>query len=275
MSPALNEDSSIEDWLLERYAKLARSDPWSIERYAACRLLKESGIPCYVWAEDALAYYGVPTVVFDIHIVVDEVRKATDALAERGWHPPPPGFEARYSDVKEATYYLVEPQCKSVGPFDSVVALTSASAWDIKLPDITTQKNWHLRKTVRWPFIPPLHQLLDSLIERWLDTSDTQNLFLGRISCFLGYLYGNVPVLKRKDFADCLKPEHRQYHFDVVAGVSYTRERFRIHSRRVRDSIVRGEFEFCECSVSRDDERYFTAGVEARLLASLPPPNHR
>ncbi|KAJ5459462.1 hypothetical protein N7530_011406 [Penicillium desertorum] len=69
----------------------------------ACRLLKESGIPCYLWAEDALAYYGVPTVVFDVHIVVGDVKKAADALVERGWHPPPPESEARYIDIEEAT----------------------------------------------------------------------------------------------------------------------------------------------------------------------------
>jgi hypothetical protein len=33
---------------------------------------------------------------------------------------------------------IVEPQCKSVGPTDPLVALTAASDWDIKLPDIAT-----------------------------------------------------------------------------------------------------------------------------------------
>lgn len=116
MSPFLNEVTPIEGWLLEQYSKQACDDPWSIERYPACRLLKESGIPCYLWAEDALAYYGVPTVVFDVHIVVGDVKKAADALVERGWHPPPPDFEARYSDIEEATCYLVKSQCESVGP---------------------------------------------------------------------------------------------------------------------------------------------------------------
>lgn len=69
---------------------------------------------------------------------------------------------------------------------------------------------------------------------------------------------------------------HQQYHFDVIAGVSYTREPFRIDSKRIRDSILRGENEFCGCSVSRDDERFSTASVvEAQLLAMLPPANHK
>ncbi|EEP77343.1 predicted protein [Uncinocarpus reesii 1704] len=274
MSPALDEVTPIEGWLLEQYAKQACDDPWSIERYSACRLLKESGISCYLWAEDALVYYGVPTGVFDIHIIVDDVKKAADALIERGWHPPPPDFKARYIDIEEATCYLVELQCKSVRNFDPVVALTAASDWDIKLPDIAMQKSWQPQRIARWPFIPPLHQLLDSLIRKWLDTSD--HLFFCRhISNFLGYLYDYVPILNLREFADYLKVEHQQYHFDVIAGVSYTREPFRIHSKKVRDSILRGDYEICECSVSRDDDRFFTAGVEAQLLAMLPPANHK
>ncbi|KAK2809031.1 hypothetical protein FQN50_004084 [Emmonsiellopsis sp. PD_5] len=274
MSPTLNAATPIEDWLLARYANQACDDPWSIRRYSACRLLKKSGISCYLWAEDALAYYGVPTGLKDIHIVVDDVKKAADALVERGWQRPPPHFKPRYTDIEKATCYLVEPQCRSVGPFDPVVALTAASDWDITLPDIATQTSSHPRKTTRWPFMPALHQLLDSFIGKWLDTPDEHSSFCGHISCFVGYLYGYVPILKRRDFADYLKVEHRQYHFDVIAGVSYTREPFRIHSRDIRNSILRGEYELRECSVSRDDQRFFTAAVEARLLAMLPPANY-
>lgn len=187
MSPFLNEVTPIEGWLLEQYSKQACDDPWSIERYPACRLLKESGIPCYLWAEDALAYYGVPTVVFDVHIVVGDVKKAADALVERGWHPPPPDFEARYSDIEEATCYLVKSQCESVGPLWN----TGNIIW-----------MWSQESVI-----------LESL--------------------------------------------------------------FRIHSQKIRESILRGEYELRECSVSRDDERFFTAGVEAQLLATLPPAKHK
>lgn len=72
---------------------------------------------------------------------MDDVKEAADALIERGWHAPPPDFEARYIGIEEATCYLVELQSKSVGLLDSVVALTAVSDWDIKLPDIVMQKS--------------------------------------------------------------------------------------------------------------------------------------
>lgn len=261
--------SMIDDWLLKRYATQVCDDPWAIQRYSALRLLKESDIPCYLWAEDALAYYGVPTFVFDINIVVRDVQEAADALMRKGWHLPPPDFEPRANHIREETFYLVESGCTVVGPYDSVVVLTAASNWDVELPDVATRKG-----TTRWPFIPELHQLLDSFLQKWLDIPAVHSFPRGHIGCFLSYLYGYIPVLKLREFADYLKLEHRQYHFDVIAGVNYTTVPFRRHSREVRDSIRRGEHRFNDCSVSRDDDRYFTARVEAQLLASLPPPIH-
>lgn len=35
--------------------------------------------------EDAIALYGVPTMVFDLHLLVPDLNEATRALMERGW----------------------------------------------------------------------------------------------------------------------------------------------------------------------------------------------
>lgn len=58
--------------------------------------------------------------------------------------------------------------------------------------------------------------------------------------------------------------EHRRYHFDVIAGVSVGTEPYRAHQRKVRDSIRKGEYELRDCSVEKDNERFFTGRVEAR-----------
>lgn len=184
---------SIEEWLRELYAKNGCDDPWSIPRHAACRVLKESGIPGYIWAEDAVAYYGVPTALFDVHIVVDDVQKAVDVLVNRGWSSPPAEFQGRYKDIREEMYYLVEPQ---------------------------------------------------------RDSSETDRTPMDPLNVVVALLAG-------------------RYHFDVIAGVSVGTEPYRAHQRKVRDSIRKGEYELCDGSVEKDDERFFTGRVEARLLASL------
>lgn len=49
-------------------------------------LLHDSNIPCIIWCEDAVGYYGVPTVVFNLHILVPDIHKAAKVLTQRGWH---------------------------------------------------------------------------------------------------------------------------------------------------------------------------------------------
>ena len=40
----------------------------SMNRSQALYLLRAHGIACIVWFEDAIAYYGVPTGLFDLHV---------------------------------------------------------------------------------------------------------------------------------------------------------------------------------------------------------------
>lgn len=54
-------------------------------RHLPCAILREKGIPCLVWFEDAIAPYGVPTVVFDLHLLVPDIHEAARALFENGW----------------------------------------------------------------------------------------------------------------------------------------------------------------------------------------------
>ena len=267
---------SVETKLRDIYAKNACDDPWSIERYSACRVLKDNGIPCYIWSEDALSYYGVPTAVFDVHIVVDDVEEAMEVLVGEGWSPPPPGFEARYTHIKEATHYLVRPgvnigktDLTAVGHWTTLVAIMDASEWNVKLPHISSPTYHPPKRDDRWPFIPPLHELLDPLIQRWLVTPDEHPDFRGHLGIFLGYLYSHVSILQMREFAPYLKKEHRQYHFDKIAGVSVISEVYREHQRNIRELILKGEYELCHCSAESNDERFFTKEAEARLWAAL------
>src|SRR6266487_1807366 len=103
VGPGIPPLSSIEDWFRDHYAAAGRDDPWSAMRYSACRVLKENGMSCFVWNEDALAYYGVRTVVFSLYLVVSDVNKAREVLINGGWLEPPADFEAPYRDIGEAT----------------------------------------------------------------------------------------------------------------------------------------------------------------------------
>lgn len=49
-------------------------------RLEAPNTLLRHGIPCVVWAEDALWYYGVRTVCFDLHLIVEDSEAAAKCL---------------------------------------------------------------------------------------------------------------------------------------------------------------------------------------------------
>jgi hypothetical protein len=48
-------------------------------------VLRDRKIPRVVWFEDTLHYYGIPTVVFDLYILVPDIDTAADCLVKAGW----------------------------------------------------------------------------------------------------------------------------------------------------------------------------------------------
>lgn len=54
-------------------------------RFYPCKILREHKIPCIIWFEDAAAHYGVPTVVFVLHLLVPNIVEAGQVLADCGW----------------------------------------------------------------------------------------------------------------------------------------------------------------------------------------------
>jgi hypothetical protein len=54
-------------------------------RHIGPQTLLLKGVPCVIWAEDALHHYGVPTVVFDMFCLVEDEISAAQKLEETGF----------------------------------------------------------------------------------------------------------------------------------------------------------------------------------------------
>lgn len=107
------------------------------------------------------------------------------------------------------------------------------------------------------PF-PSLPGLLDALIESWLECPNNDASLSIGLACQISYLYAYVPVLKQQSsFVEQLRYEHRQFHFDVLAGMETGTLPFRRHQRPIRDALRRGEYELQECSAPRDTKELF------------------
>ncbi|GFF69697.1 conserved hypothetical protein [Aspergillus lentulus] len=114
---------------------------------------------------------------------------------------------------------------------------------------------------------PPLSGLLDALIESWLGGPCDDDSVLLHLAVQFNYLYEYVPALKERSFANQLKYEHRQFHLDVLAGMSTTLPS-RKHQHGIRDALLKGHYELQERSALRDNEELF----DPRKRVPLPPP---
>ncbi|KAF9888868.1 hypothetical protein FE257_008237 [Aspergillus nanangensis] len=225
-------------------------------RYRLCQDFFDHQIPHAIWFEDALVHYGVPNVVFDLYILVEDIDRAANLLTQAGWtldmKKPP--------RIGNAEVDLVDfPQRRLMSPDgQTITVLLPAAGWKFHLTSETRLIYAPLenKSTHGVPF-PPLAGLLDALIESWLDCPSDDAMLLIVLACQISYLYAHVPGLKQRSFADQMKYEHRQFHFDVVAGMETGTLPFRRHQRVIRDALLQGEYELRECSASRDDKDLF------------------
>lgn len=233
------------------------------KRLNACHLLQQNGVPSVIWFEDAIAYYGVPTAVFDVFLLVSDIDEAAAVLTESGWGPPPTRPSDRY-------HFLNQPpplRCRRLVPPDAEAGEATVSRpsrpafYNPHSPTVTVllpAADWEfssgkLLQSSRNTFIPPLWALADSLIGVLLDLPDRSRV-QRHVSVQLSYLYGHVEQVKEKSFADRLRYEHRQFHFDCLAGMTMGTIPFIVHERAIRDSLRQGEHELQDCSAAKTEE---------------------
>ena len=156
-------------------------------RYRAPQLLLDKGIPCVIWAEDALAHYGVPTECFDLFLLVHDPTQAAKCLMAGGFRV---GSNDCYKDIPELDEDVprfIDPayrQISSLSNIESCVALLSAQDWGYMLPS----------DTVGLSSFPPLNALFDSLVHTWLDAPTA--IFALHFIVHIGYLLEYVPAIR-------------------------------------------------------------------------------
>ena len=101
------------------------------KRLVALRQLTARGIPCIMWAEDALCYvYRIATALFDQQILVpDDLLESATAVLQEGWYVPtvpawdylerrqpnkglspfPNSIHLRHLDIPDEQPYKLEP----------------------------------------------------------------------------------------------------------------------------------------------------------------------
>lgn len=215
-------------------------------RFEPCRILRDKDIPCLVWFEDAIAAYGVPTVVFDLYLLVADIGEAARALMAAGWtdaapldrlfhflNGPPPVSHRRFSPPRNSNTIIAEgvrPERYKSGPPTTV--LLAAADWKVAVDRLCACSSDG--------FVPPLSLLVDALIESLLD-SPPDTAVSSHLAVHVSYLYGYCAPLKTPDFADYLEVEHRQFHLDALTKPGLGTIPFTEEQRRIRDEIRAGK----------------------------------
>ena len=226
----------------------------SIEKdvlFEACRVLSAAKIPCYVWGEHALAYgFGIPTIVFDMFLLVEDPEAAAQALLDRGLvrAKPNPLF-AKISQFRQAPRLVVStPSPTSSGNI-------AGHLKDSELPNIGDAEDpgWVLLRASDWPnntlahagssYIPSMSAYLNCLISTYMETFDIE--LRSHISCHISYFYYYLKEVETDEFNEKILLENRQFHFDRLTRNHDRREivseRILVVNRHIRQRIRRGE----------------------------------
>ncbi|KAK4151685.1 hypothetical protein C8A00DRAFT_16926 [Chaetomidium leptoderma] len=191
-------------------------------RFSACSILYRAGIPASVWLEDALAYHDVPTLVFDLFLLVPDVDAAARALVSAGYQrgelslalSPIRQFDNLYIPLRTESQHATTdaesaPQSPEID--ETRVILLPAKEWFHELPAAPEDM-------VDW--FPTLPQLLTALIAKWLSLEEGDRDLRLRIAVFLGYIYEYLDTVKVPRFEQQLPQQFRTFHSDQVQGIN-------------------------------------------------------
>lgn len=246
------------------------------KRYDACRALQAAGVSCTLWFEDAVRYHGVPTHLFDIYILVEDVAQAERVLVDAGWPRTtinlhmvgsttlsspvvrlvPPGMDP-IPPPKPPPPPLLEGNGSVLYRLPTTVALLPAHVWSY---DLTT----HPRDS----FFPPLPALLDAMIDTTLSDSEDMAHERRAVSTHMIYLHYYIHEIRDTSFVKSLRFDNRQFHNDLCAGMMIGTVQVADHGRRVREEIRQGKRQQIEECSDWDNPRPFFLQVQHSTSSS-------
>jgi hypothetical protein len=157
-------------------------------RFLPCRILYEAGVPCVIWGEDALTAYDIPTIVWDLFLLVHDPESAARVLASHGFSRTTPN--PRFSNIPQMSHNVPRLAQIPASAFHDMADLPKGD--DVNAPGVILlpAKYWRykLPRTVNEVdnFIPPLSTLLNTLIGVWIDLPDNAAFLRDYIAIHIG-----------------------------------------------------------------------------------------
>ncbi|OAA62745.1 hypothetical protein SPI_04285 [Niveomyces insectorum RCEF 264] len=191
----------------------------NVARYAACNTLHTAGIPVCIWLEDALGHLGVPTLAFELYLLVHDVAAATQILLESGYQRGKPSLAIesipQFHNLFTLPRHEISGSPTSSEPDDSEqpsVILLPAAEWFYKLPErIENMADW----------FPTLPGIYSALVAKWLSLNEDEHALRLRIAVFIGYIYEYLDdTIRSPGFEQQLPAKYGQFHRDQLRGIN-------------------------------------------------------
>lgn len=184
----------------------------------------------------------MPTVVFDVYLLVPDIDEADEALRQHGYDTAsPPEFDTvhpleGFPTLKAPLSHLrlIPSNWDAKEEQRTISILIPADIWNGTAPQLAQAASDPDR------FFPPVLVVIDSLIDAWLDAPRGYDL-PSYLNVQLAYVCRCVVSVKNASFAEQLRPEHRQFHLDCLGKGSFWTLPFRDCRLQIRDSFLKGQ----------------------------------
>lgn len=182
-----------------------------MQRLEAAKILHDHNIRTCFWAEDAVAFYGVPTVVFELYLLVpdEELQKASAILSTSpGFHHVPPNeqtLRCRHNFIKYWSYRYIGQWSNSMGV--QLLPAQEFAAFTINEKTTITRGSY---------LYPKLPDFIEALVHKYLEPCKTvdERGYLTFIRLYLLYL--SSYAVDRYSVLDKLSPKARLLWSDIL-----------------------------------------------------------
>lgn len=116
-----------------------------------------------MWFEDALALHRVTTIIFDLYLAIPDIHMAAGNLTEKGLMSTPRPSNVENATVDEQLMQRLDHEGDLVSSRPATTVLLPAANCNYDLP-----KDFDRTSGIE-VFLPPLPQLLDTLIDSVLE----------------------------------------------------------------------------------------------------------
>jgi hypothetical protein len=185
-------------------------------RYEPLEILHRHSISACLWGEDALAFYKVPTVLFETYILVpdEDLDKASAIFLSLPGYYHPPLDDELLNTVVFTQVFLKYWSHRFMGPWSKSTAMQLLPAQEFAY--FTINDRTTIAKDSR--LYPKLADFIEALVTKFVEPTDVESevAYCCHARLYLYYLSDSAP--ERDLISNSLSPRAQRVWKDIMEG---------------------------------------------------------